>query len=198
MAMLSRVRDLTLDQLNLCLQTWVEEDYHRRVHSEIHATPLDRFQNSPDVSRSSPSIDTLRDVFRRQVKRKPRRSDATFSLEGTRFEVPSHYRELSELSIRYARWNLGYVHLVDDRVDKLLSRVFPLDRSRNASGKRRRLESTDSGTPEASTISEEIPPLLGQLLEDYAATGLPPSYLPKIKENREDDNDNTTDEERTR
>ena len=37
-----------------------------------------------------------------------------------------------------------------------------------------------------------------KLLEDYAATGLPPSYLPKIEESLDgDDNHSTTDEERT-
>lgn len=197
MAMLRRVRDLTLDKLNLFLQAWVEEEYHRRNHSEIHTTPLDRFRKAPDVSRPSPPVDALRDVFRRQVSRKQRKSDATFSLEGTRFEVPSRYRQFSRLWVRYARWNLGYVHLVDDRADKLLARVFPLDRSRNASGERRRLQSPTTVEHEAEAPSGELPPLLGKLLEDYAATGLPPSYLPKIAENREGDNDNTTDNERT-
>ena len=196
MAMLRRVRDLTLDKLNLFLQAWVEEEYHRRNHSEIHTTPLDRFRKASDVSRSSPSVDALRDVFRRQVSRKQRKSDATFSLEGTRFEVPSRYRQFSRLWVRYARWDLGYVHLVDDRANKILARVFPLDRSRNASGERRRLPSPTTGEHEAEAPSGELPPLLGKLLEDYAATGLPPSYLPKIEENREGDNDNTTDNER--
>ena len=197
MAMLRRIRDLTLDQLNLCLQAWVEEEYHRSVHSEIHTTPLERFQKAADVSRPSPSVDTLRDVFRRQVIRTQRKSDATFSLEGTRFEIPSRYRQFRRLSIRYARWNLGYVHLLDDRADKLLARVFPLDRSRNASGERRRLESPSTEEHQGSAPCDELPPLLKKLLENYAATGLPPSYLPKIDAEHLGDNDNTTDEERT-
>ncbi len=198
MAMLRRVRDLTLDQLNLCLQAWVEGEYNRRHHSEIGTTPLDRFQNGPDVSRPSPSLETLRDVFRLQVVRKQRKSDATFTLDATRFELPSRYRHLPRLWLRYARWDLGYVHLVDDRANKLLARVFPLDRSRNASGERRRLEPAGSVEPQASATSEELPPLLKKLLENSAATGLPPSYLPKIEASLDgDDNHSTTDEERT-
>jgi len=197
MAMLRRIRDITLDQLNLFLQAWVEEDYHRNVHSETHTTPLERYRNSSDVSRPPPEVETLRDVFRIQVHRKQRQSDGTFTLPGARFEVPSRYRELRDLSVRYARWHLGYVHLVDSRANKLLARVFPLDRSRNASGQRRRIERSSTEEPQASTPSDELPPLLKRLVEDYAATGLPPSYLPKIAVNREDDNHNTTDDERT-
>lgn len=200
MAMLRRVRDLTLDQLNLCLQAWAEEEYNRRHHSEIGTTPLHRFHNAPDVSRPSPSPEELRDVFRLQVMRKQRKSDATFTLDATRFELPSRYRHLRHLALRYARWDLGYVHLVDDRVNKLLARVFPLDRSRNATGERRRLEPAGTSDPETPATSEELPPLMKKLLEDYAATGLPPSYLPKIEESHDDDdddNDNTTGEERT-
>ena len=197
MAMLRRVRDLTLDQLNLYLQAWVEGEYNRRHHSEIGTTPLARFLNAPDVSRPSPSLEDLRDVFRIQVTRKQRKSDATFTLEATRFELPSRYRHLSRLALRYARWDLGYVHLVDDRANKLLARVFPLDRSRNATGERRRLQPTGTDDPQTQATSEELPPLMKKLLEDYAATGLPPSYLPKIEESRDgDDSHSITDEER--
>jgi transposase InsO family protein len=199
MAMLRRIPDLTLDKLNLYLQAWVEGEYNRRHHSEIGTTPLDRFQNGPDVSRPSPSLEGLRDVFRLQVTRKQRKSDGTFSLDATRFELPSRYRHLSHLCLRYARWDLGYVHLVDDRANKLLARVFPLDRSRNATGERRRLQRSATGESQAAVTSDELPPLMKKLLEDYAATGLPPSYLPKIKGSRDGNNDNhsTTDQERT-
>ena len=197
MAMLHRIRDLSLDQLNLFLQAWVEEEYHRTVHSEIHTTPLERYRNSPDVSRPSPAVEALRDVFRIQVHRKQRQSDGTFTLSGTRFEVPSRYRQLKDLSVRYARWDLGYVHLVDARADKLLARVVPRDRSRNASGERRRLEPTHSAGQEAPSHCDDLPPLLKNLLEDYAATGLPPSYLPKTDGSGDGNNDNTRDEERT-
>lgn len=180
MAMLGHVSDLTLTQLNHFLQAWVEEDYHQRIHSEIHTTPLDRFRNAPDVSRSAPTTEQLRDAFRRQVSRTPRRSDATFSLEATRFEIPSRYRHLPRLCVRYARWDLGYVHLVDERADTILARVFPLDRSRNASGERRRTKPTASANEEVTPSPDELPPLLKKLIEDYAATGLPPSYLPKV------------------
>jgi transposase InsO family protein len=193
MAMLHRVRDLSLDQINLFLQAWLEEEYHRSVHSEIRTTPLERYRNSSDVSRPAPAVETLRDVFRIQLYRKQRQSDGTFTLPGTRFEVPSRYRDLKQLSVRYARWDLGYVHLVDERAGKLLARVFPLDRSRNASGERRRLASPSSEEHQAPDPSDELPPLLKKLVENYAATGLPPSYLPKNEAEHQARNDNTND-----
>lgn len=197
MAMLGRIRDLSLDQLNLFLQAWVEEDYHRSVHSEIHTTPLERYRDDSDVSRRAPAVQALREAFRIQVHRKQRQSDGTFTLPGTRFEVPSRYRDLKDLSVRYARWDLGYVHLVEERAGKLLTRVFPLDRSRNASGERRRLAALSTAEHQVADPSDDLPPLLKKLLENYAATGLPPSYLPKREAKPQGDNDNSTDKERT-
>lgn len=179
MAMLEDVPELTLERLNAILQAWVEQDYHRRFHSEIHTTPLDRFRNAPDVSRPSPTVEDLRDAFRRQVHRTPRKSDGTFTLDAIRFEIPAAYRHIPKLTVRYARWDLGYVHLVDQRTGKVIARVFPLDRSKNASGLRRRLTPPQTQITDARPAGE-LPPLLRRLLEDHAATGLPPSYLPKF------------------
>ena len=98
------------------------------------------------------------------------------------------------LSVRDARWDLGYVHLVDARADKLLARVFPLDRSKNASGHRRLIERPSAPDHQAATDSDELPPLLEKYLQDYAATGLPPSYLPKG--DGRSNKDKPTDDER--
>jgi len=54
--------------------------------------------------------------------------------------------------------------------------MTPLDKAANADGQRRVL-----GAPETDlspTPASGIAPLLRQLLADYAATGLPPAYLP--------------------
>jgi len=188
MAMLERVPDLTLDRLNHFLVAWVEEDYHRRLHSEIRATPLERHLDAPSVHRPAPSPEELRDAFRRQLTRKPRHSDGTFTIDGTRFEIPAPFRHLPLLHVRAARFDLGYVHLVDPRTGKLLCRVFPLDKSRNSDGRRRSLEPTATAeTTESAAPPAEIPPLLVKLLEDYAATGLPPSFLPKTDPSPEGD-----------
>ena len=80
------------------------------------------------------------------------------------------------MHLRYARWDLSRVDLVDPRTGAILCPVRPLDKSANASGKRRAL--TPLGADLSALPPTGIAPLLRQLLADYAATGLPPAYLP--------------------
>jgi len=179
MAMLEGDRALTLKRLNDVSQAWVEMEYNRRLHSETSQTPLDRFVHGKDVLRPSPDHATLTLAFRKDVKRSQRRSDGTFSLEGKRFELPVAYRSLPRLTVRYAWWNLTEVHLVDDRTQNLLTRLFPLDLHRNADGRRRTIP-IQPGLPtsEQSAASTEDPPLLQKLIAEYSASGLPPAYIP--------------------
>lgn len=176
MAMLEGEESLTLDLLNQATQAWVEQEYHRTHHSEIDATPLERYLAGPNVRRDCPDTATLSAAFRVEVARRQRRSDGTVSLAGERFEIPARYRHLTTVHLRYARWDLTRVDLVDHRTGAVLCPVKPLDKSANADGQRRRL------TPVTTDLSplppSGIAPLLRQLLADYAATGLPPAYLP--------------------
>lgn len=181
MEMLGNVRELTLDFLNQATQAWVEIEYNRREHREMGCSPATRFAGAPDVARPSPSSDALRAAFRREVKRRQRQSDGTISLDGVRFEIPSRYRHFRDVVVRYPRWDLGLVDLVDPREGTILSRLFPLDRAANADGRRAVLEprADESAQPDSSRSPTELPPLLKQILAEYSATGLPPAYLPK-------------------
>jgi len=67
------------------------------------------------------------------------------------------------------------VDLIDPRTGTTLASVFPLDKSANADAQRRKL---NTGNTPAAVPSSGIAPLLHQLLVEYAATGLPPAYLP--------------------
>jgi transposase InsO family protein len=180
MAMLEGEDNLTLKTLNLATQAWVEQEYNRTPHSEIKATPLERSLQGPSVSRPSPSAEALADAFRVKVTRRQRRSDGTVSLEGQRFEVPGCYRHLELVHLRYARWDLGHVDLMDPRAGQILCAIRPVDKAANASGQRKRLE------PRALAPTARVPagaaPLLKELLADYAASGLPPAYLPIAEE----------------
>lgn len=180
MAMLESLANLTLARLNEITQAWVEQEYHRTLHTEIGVCPLRRYLDSPTVGRNCPDSATLRRAFGSIVTRHQRRSDATVSLAGIRFEVPTRYRHLETLPVGYARWDLGAVELIDPQTLNPLCARHPLDKTANADGKRRPLESAPAQLGEASSkTSPELPPLLKKLLEDYAATGLPPAYLPK-------------------
>lgn len=186
MAMLEGQQNLTLERLNLVTQAWVEQGYHRTRHDEINSTPLQRFLDAPQVGRDCPSSQHLRQAFRCTLQRKQRRSDGTISLAGIRFEIPNRYRHLEKPAIRYARWDLSAVELIDARTLATLCPLYPLDKSANADGQRRALESSeqqaplpsDDPLPQEGQGPEELPPLLRKYLADYAATGQPPAYLP--------------------
>jgi transposase InsO family protein len=180
LAMLAGCKDLTLRRLNEATLAWVEMEYNRKVHSETGRTPLSCFVEDKDVGRRCPSAEDLEIAFTAQYTRTQRRSDGTVSIEGKRFEVPSHYRHLTRIAVRYAAWDLSKVYLVDARSEQVLGRLYPQDKRKNADGRRRRKAPLDSSTePVAQPSSDEAAPLLRKLIAEYAATGLPPAYLPK-------------------
>jgi hypothetical protein len=176
MAMLEGEQSLDLDALNLATQAWTEQEYHRTRHSEIDATPMQHYLAGPNVSRPCPSSQVLTERFRIEVKRTQRRSDGTVSLGGARFEIPSRYRHLQQVHLHYARWDLSRVDLVDARTGAILCPVKPLDKSANANGQRRRLSPADVDLSPVAPMG--LPALMTQILADYAATGVPPAYLP--------------------
>ena len=181
MAMLEGCEDLTLDLLNEASQAWVELEYNRTVHSEIGVSPLRRYLDGPDVGRDSPSSEALRRAFRAETVRSQRRSDGTISLEGRRFEIPSRYRHLERARVRFARWDLRSVDLIDPHSGAILCPLYPLDKAANADGRRRRLGPSPEAhsEPAATALLPAIAPLLRKLMADYAATGMPPAYLPQ-------------------
>lgn len=189
MAMLEGERELTLELLGRATQAWVEQDYHRSVHEEIGMTPLEAFVAGPSVMRPSPCSDALRRAFRRQETRTQRRSDGTLTVQGVRFEVPAAYRTLVRPTVRFAHWDLSSIDLVDPRTSALLRTLYPVDKQRNADRRRRAIRAEPQAVPEPEPASG-IAPLLEQMMADYAATGLPPAYLPHGgDDNSEDDDD---------
>lgn len=179
MAMLDGYKDLTLKVLNDVTQAWVEMEYNRQEHKEIKEAPLDRFVSGKNVSRPSPSVERIRSAFRCEVSRTQRRSDGTIVLDGVRFEIPSPYRHIDRLVVRYARWDLSWVHLMDERSGKDLCRLFPLDKAKNADRRRRSIE--DPIEIEPVTASTKLPALLQKYVDGYAGTGARPAYTPKTE-----------------
>ena len=181
-----------LDFLNEATQAWMEIEYNRAVHRELSMSPVERFSKAPDVLRESPSSQAIREAFRLQTTRAQRQSDGTISLEGVRFEIPARLRHFRRVVVRYARWDLGRVDLVDLRSGTILAPIYPLDRAANADGRRSAIE-PESGpdddephdgtlpgsTPDDGGPDKPLPPLLKRILDEYSASGMPPAYLPK-------------------
>jgi hypothetical protein len=151
-------------------------------------TPLACFLREKNVGRPSPSPEELRHVFRMEQQRTQRKSDGTISVEGVRFELPSRYRSLLHPTIRYARWDLSAVDLVDPYSGIRLATLYPQDKRTNADRRRRALEDVEA-THRQREATDEIAPLLKKLMADYAATGLPPAYLPKDQADKGDNDD---------
>ena len=177
MAMLEDVDALTLKMLNDATVAWVEQDYNRRQHRELGTTPYKRLAESTDASRPCPGSDELKAAFRIVRERTLRRSDGTVSVEGIRYQVPQPWRHLRTLWVRYARWNLSSVDLVDGRSGERLCTLYPLDRRGNADGVRRPT-SPGGGDGGGDAGAGELPPLLQGMLDAQAATGLPPAWVP--------------------
>ena len=177
MAMLEGQDEVDLELLNQATLAWIEMEVHRRVHRETGQTPLHRWLHSPSVARPCPELEDLRFAFTALQQRRVRKSDGTVSLMGTRYEIPSRYRHLGKVSLRLRSWDKTLVYLVDEHSGALLERIRPLDKLKNADGKRRPLETP---TPlDSAPQSIGMAPLLRKLMAEYAATGLPPAYLPK-------------------
>jgi len=184
--------ELTLDFLNEATQAWAEIEYNRAVHRELSMSPVERFSKAPDVLRRSPSSRAIREAFRLQTARIQRGSDGTISLSGVRFEIPARFRHFRQVVVRYARWDLRRVDLIDPQSGTILAHLDPLDRNANADGRRLAIdpdqESDDDepndgtlpdSTPDDGGPDKPLPPLLKRILDEYSVRGAPPAYLPK-------------------
>jgi hypothetical protein len=179
MELLRTVADLKLAFVNQAAQAWVEHDYHRNRHSQIKTTPLQRMLNGHNVARPTPDSDFLRLCFTRRIQRAPRRSDATVVVAGVRYELPVRFAHLRSVIVRAASWDKSTITLVDPDTDAPLARLLPQDKVKNASGMRRVISTQSEPVSAVRPAGEPLPALLRKWLADYAATGLPPAYLPK-------------------
>jgi transposase InsO family protein len=180
--LLRGVDNLKLSFVNNAAQAWVEQDYHRRVHREIATSPLQRMLDGNSVARPAPNTEHLSLAFTRKITRTPRRSDATVVVEGIRYELPAHYGHLRAVCLRQASWDKSRMILCEPKTGQALARLLPQDKSQNAIGLRRQISAPDIP---ARMPDEPLPALLRKWLAEYAATGLPPAYLPKEERDHE-------------
>ncbi len=188
LAMLRTHKGLDLYQLNELTLAWIEQDYHRRPHTGITTTPLKRYVDSPQVGRETPSAMELAQAFTRRETRQQRHGDGSISLEGKRFCLPSHYRTLDQVVIRYATWDLDTVYLANPDTDTILERLYPVDRQANADGMRALRHEPESGLPSPPPKDPEapsvLPPLLQTALDMAKADAIAPSFVPYAPEPR--------------
>ena len=129
--------------------------------------------------RVAPAGLELAQAFTRRETRQQRRSDGSIVLTGKRFSIPSRYRHLDQVAVRYASWDLDTVFLAHPETDAILERLLPVDRAANASGARAEVDLPQSTSAMvASTTPPDLPPLLQAALDQARRSGLPPAFIP--------------------
>ncbi len=69
--------------------------------------------------------------------------------------------------------------MVDPDTSIILAPLYPQNKSANSNGLRRLRSAKPLEQVVAELAQAQTPPYLQKLLNDYAATGLPQSYIPK-------------------
>jgi putative transposase len=179
--MLDSVDDLDLRTLNNATQAWVELEHNRSEHKELDGkSPVDRWLDDKTVMRKSPDAQAIADAFTKQTTRKQRRSDNTLTFDGVRYELPVRYRHMETVCLRVRGWDKRSVLLIDAHKDHVLCVLYPLDKEKNADGRRGIITQTadaESDDAESDDASSGIAPLLAELIDDYEQAGLAAGYL---------------------
>ena len=73
--------------LNQRFSIWLEKDYHRKIHSALGISPIEKYMSQIDKVKMVDNPKTLKTIFFKRVKRKVKH-DRTISLNKMLFEVP--------------------------------------------------------------------------------------------------------------
>jgi len=120
---------LTLDELNHAFSLWLNEDYHRKLHSGIEERPIDRYQASAGhVLIRRLSREELDEIFLIRHERVVNH-DATISFKGSLYEVPAAYIR-QRIEIRHPVDEPQELYLYDNGVR--VGKIKLLDKQENA------------------------------------------------------------------
>lgn len=89
----------SLEELNERFESWLEEKYHRTVHSATGQTPAERFAAGAAGIRNPPDAAELDQLFLKRLTRRVRR-DGCVTVEARLFEAPLCLRGM-EVEIRH-------------------------------------------------------------------------------------------------
>ena len=120
----------TLADINEAFSLWLEEQYHRRLHSSTGQSPLDRFTRQMHCLRAAP--DNLQDYFRTTVRRRVNKDrsvvvnrrlyEAPVALIGKRVEILYHEDSPEQVEIRCQGQSYGLLRQVDLHVNSRVKR----------------------------------------------------------------------------
>ncbi len=139
----------SLDELNQRFWQWLEEDYHRKIHSAIDMCPLDLFMSQASSVRMVTDPTLLDSLFWKREYRKVRH-DATITLQNHLFEVPAHLVG-QRVETRYDPSAPDVVHIYEDDTPIFTAKAISL--SDNAHVKRQRKDEEKSAIDFKSLLS---------------------------------------------
>jgi len=138
----------SLEELNQRFWQWLEEDYHRKIHSAIEMCPLDLFLSQAASVRMVSDPNLLDSLFWKREYRKVR-YDATITLLNNLFEVPARLVG-QKVEIRYDPSATDVVHIYEN--DKAIFTTKAISLSDNAHVKRQRKDEDKSAIDFKSLI----------------------------------------------
>ena len=103
----------TLTQLNEAFQAWLEKEYHRKTHTELDRTPIERWQQ--DAQLVDPvSQEEIRRALMLRAKRRVHENTATVSLDARDYQVsPLYAGEVVEV-----RWHPDDIDAIEVWLDE--------------------------------------------------------------------------------
>lgn len=149
---------VTIDDLNVRLVTWVEEEYNQSPHSTLGGrTPLDVWNDDAGEIQWVEDYTALEALFVGEITRKALK-DSTISYHGTIYEIPTHLRG-TKVTVRYSLLNPDRVWVMDGDVEVPLGPVDP-----EANAKRTRKVAPPPETPKTVTGLNAAELLLDRVL----------------------------------
>lgn len=122
----------SLDKLNKSFFKWLEKDYHRRIHSALKMTPLDKYMSQISQVRTYDDPQKLKMLFLNRASRKVRH-DGTISVNTKLYQVPPIFIG-QKLKIRYDPNNYEDIFIYEN--GKCIGKAEPVILSDNAHVKR--------------------------------------------------------------
>ncbi len=124
----------SVEELNQAFFRWLEEDYHRKIHSGLGMSPLDKYLSQVKQLKVVSDPDWVNQLFLRREERRVN-NDATISINGNFFEVsPALIGQRIQVRFDPADLNQVWVYTGDE----LIGTGTPVKESDNAIIKRKR------------------------------------------------------------
>jgi hypothetical protein len=133
----------SINELNQSFFRWLEEDYHRKIHSGLGMSPLDKYLSQVKQLKVVSDPDWVSQLFLRREERRVN-NDATISINGCFFEVsPALIGQRIQVRFEPADLNQVWVYAGDE----LIGTGSPVKEYDNAIIKRKRLDDETTLTP---------------------------------------------------